>query len=335
MILFIVMQQFVMSLKQNLSISIMLVLVLATVLVGTFGFSYFEHEENEDGTEGDNVDLGTSFYWTMATVTTVGYGDISPASTGGRAIFYLVALMGISTISLALGTFASALVEVSLMKINGMGKTKQKGHIIIVGWNQVTENTYAELEARGEKIVVIDDDDDPVEMKARGVEFIKGRPSENTVLKRGGVEQARVMLIPIESDEETILIALKAKRLNPNLFVVATCDSAENLQTMVNTGIDTVIPQSDIIGTLLGNAVQEWPTVEFVSQILKQSQGVDLESMVLEEKATASELIDPVNQKIIAFKKDGKTQIAFSVNIELKPGDIIYYLDRGKNRERQ
>jgi voltage-gated potassium channel len=323
MILFIVFQNVFLSMKRNLSASVMVALLVVTLCLGTFGYAYFETDSN-----GESKDLGTSFYWTITTITTVGYGDEVPESTGGRMVFYIVAFLGISTISFAFGTFASKLMEASLMSVNGLGSTKQKNHTILIGWDQITEATYEELVSRGEKIVVIDDDDDPVEMKAKGVEFIKGNPSENSVLRRGGIEKAKTVLIPIENDEETILIALKAKRLNPEVFVVATCDSVENQSTMVATGIDIVIPQSEIIGTLLGNAVKEWETVEFMAELLKETEGLDLESLKVGEECKASHLLKFHYQKLIAYKRNGKTQIAFEDDPELKPGDIVYYLEK-------
>ena len=322
MIFFIAMQNLFMALRKNVSVTLMLILILATVLIGTLGFSHFEEDD-----KGDNVDLGTSFYWTITTVTTVGYGDISPATSGGRMVFYTVAFLGISTISFALGSNASVLVETSLRNMNGMGRTKMKGHIIIIGWNEVTEASYEELSSRGKSIVVIGDDDDAAEIRARGVEYIKGNPMENEALKRGNIENASVLLVPIESDEETILVALKAKKLNPDIFIVATCDHVENQSTMVHTGIDTVIPQSEIIGTLLGNAVTEGATVDFITELLKEKGEVDIESLEVVGEASASELLDPKTQKLIAFKKKGKTRIAFKEDVRLSPGDIIYYLE--------
>ncbi len=303
-------------------------LVTVTLLLGTLGFAYFEEDSN-----GKSMDHDTAFYLTITTVTTVGYGDFSPETSGGRVVFYTVAMLGIGTISFGLGTLTSNILEAELMKMNGMGKTKRKGHTIIVGWNEVTAATHIELSARGDRIVVIDDDENAPEMLAMGIEFIKGDPKDTSVLKRGGLDKASIILIPIESDEETLLIAMKARRLNPKISIVVTCDDPDNNGMMKDAGIDVVIPQSEIIGTLLGNATKEMDTINFISEILRVEEGIDLESRIIPEKKKSNEFLDAEKQKLIAYKRKGKTRIAFSDEVDLEAGDVIYYLDRRESED--
>jgi voltage-gated potassium channel len=56
-------------------------------------------------------DLGTSMWWALQTVTTVGYGDVVPAQTGGRVIGVFLMMQGIGTITVVAAAVTAGLIE--------------------------------------------------------------------------------------------------------------------------------------------------------------------------------------------------------------------------------
>jgi len=97
----------------NLKSSIALLLLI--IVIGTAGFHYFE-----------NVDLFISLYWTIATITTIGYGDVVPHTVGGR--IFSITIM-ISGVSVALYTFTAGMafsMEGELKNIMGVSKMQDK-----------------------------------------------------------------------------------------------------------------------------------------------------------------------------------------------------------------
>ena len=80
------------EIRRKPHINFIIALLTITILIGTFGFSYFERRS-----------LWDSFYWTIVVITTVGFGDIYPITFWGRIIFFIVAILGISTITMSIG----------------------------------------------------------------------------------------------------------------------------------------------------------------------------------------------------------------------------------------
>lgn len=76
------------------------------VMAGALGFHYME-----SGVNPNVHGFWDSFWWTIVTVTTVGYGDIYPVTTGGRIIAIFLMLGGIATLSAVTAVIAAYLVR--------------------------------------------------------------------------------------------------------------------------------------------------------------------------------------------------------------------------------
>jgi voltage-gated potassium channel len=78
-------------------------LALLTAMVGGAGFAA------EEG-----ISFGNGVYWAVTTMTTVGYGDITPKTTEGKVIAVLVMLVGIGTAALVIGAVAQRFLAPSV-----------------------------------------------------------------------------------------------------------------------------------------------------------------------------------------------------------------------------
>jgi len=339
---------------------LILSLTSVTFLLGTFGFRYYENEgidednENEiqdyldlrgwnDTTENrqsatmnsnqtDHIEYHTSFYWTFTTVTTVGFGDYSPATDEGRVVYYIVALTGISVLGIIIGELGSRLVELSFMKMKGFKKSKLKNHIIIVGWNATTEVAHSELINRGDKCVVIDGTKDFMEMKAQGVDLVVGNALDTEVLKKAAIESAQALIVPIKSDEDTVMISLKARRLNKNIRIIASVKDEQNMDIVQDAGVNQMIPASTINGLLLANSIGENLVVDFIVDICQELEGLDISQHILKTRMKIKDIpMDKKNKVITAYRR-GKPFLDFKPDTELDKGDWVLSLSYHENK---
>ena len=80
-------------------------------------------------------------------MTTVGFGDISPTSLGGRLIGVVLMFFGIGVLGMFTATIAGVFVEKRLRKERGMGSYDLEGHIILCEWNNRTREILKDLRA--------------------------------------------------------------------------------------------------------------------------------------------------------------------------------------------
>lgn len=201
--------------------------------------------------------LSTAFYYTVVTLSTVGYGDIVPVSPEARWFAVSLLIFGI-------GVFASAIASALGPKISGelqrMFNVKEKimelkEHVILVGDGAIARNTADELERRGVPFVQV------VVSRADAAtnenhQILEGDGTDDAILCRAGIQRARMVIAAREDDGENAFIALVAKDLNPNVRLLAVASSALSIRRLKLARADLVFSPAAVGSRLLADLVQ-------------------------------------------------------------------------------
>ena len=304
----------------------MLVLVMLTtvLILGSLSFYYFEQ-----GTGGVD-DVWDAAYWVVVTITTVGFGDIVPRTTGGRITFILVALGGIGTIAYVIEEIISFSTTSQLKKMFGLGAIKMKHHHIIAGWNTKTEEAINELNTLREDYVVVGLNFDQAQLNAAGIPFIAGDPTKSETLSRCNVKQAKTLMIPTENDSETIMVALAARKLNKDIQIVATCELREHVEMMRVAGINHVIPHTELGGRLIVHAVHEPIIVDFIMNATTSAGGIRLRQVEVNERTRLSDIKMKPHERVVALYRDRHFSLDFSPDHLLEKGDYLVVLSSAR-----
>ncbi len=205
------------------------------VIIGTLGFALIEH-----------VSPAYGFEWTIDTVTTLG-SIPDPSDTGGRVLKVGLELLGIGTLFYALATVAEFFVSGQLSGVLEERRIEKMissftDHYIVCGFGRVGRQVARDLRTAGAKFVVIDPN--PVNREAAlttGAPLIESQPSDDEVLKQAGIERALGVIACVDSDAENIFIALTARELRSDIFIVARASAEDSEKKMLRAGADRVI----------------------------------------------------------------------------------------------
>jgi voltage-gated potassium channel len=305
------------NLEEHIEKIRILALLFGVVIFGTIAFYYFERGSIEGLNPGD------ALYWVVVTITTVGYGDITPKTLGGRIIFVLVALGGISTIAYVLEQLIAFSTKNQIKLLFGSGAVKMKRHTIIVGWNAKAEEAIKELKSEDEAFLVVGRELDHAELNAEEIPHISGDPTKSETLNRCNIKEAKTLMISLENDSETIMIALAARKQNPNINIIATCETQEHVDMMRGAGIDQIISYAEISGRLLAHAVTEPVVVNFIVDATTSVEGFDLKQIKVESKMKLSDMSLSEDEKMIALYRNGSFILNFAVDAMLEEGDYL------------
>lgn len=253
---------------------------LVILLSSATGFYYFEGDQHPDLSWFDGL------WWAFVTMSTVGYGDISPTTTAGR---YLVAfptmLLGISILGYTLSSLGSALLERHSMKKRGLMTLKCKEHIIIVHYpgfekiNKVINQLQADSKCIDKQIVLIDDELTciPEELAKREVLFVSGHPAKSEVLKRANIEKATNVIILSknnpDSDSRALAVVLMMETIHPDIHSVVECTDPDQVKIMKTAGADSVVCIATMSANLLVQEMVDPGVQDVISQMTSNTFG--------------------------------------------------------------
>ena len=248
--------------------------IAVLILGGTAGLAFFEGRSLPD-----------ALWWSVVTLTTVGFGDISPVSLGGRLIGVVLMFFGIGVLGMFTATIAGVFVEQRMRKDRGMESYEFKGHIILCGWNgrmrEILADLRADARSAGADIVLVADiDAKPVADDK--LHFVRGDVTEEN-LKRAGIETAATAVIVGDRtldygarDAKTVLSTLTVESLNPDVYSIVELASEANVRHCEWAHADEIIVGAELCSRVMSTAALDHGISTVLRELLSAQVGQDL-----------------------------------------------------------
>lgn len=255
---------------RGLQISLLMILLL--IVFGAVGYMVIEGMTPVD-----------AFYMTIITVTTVGFGEVTPLSVPGRAFTSLLILTGIVTATNALGNMASILLGQHLwqsLRERRMNTQLEAlhGHYIICGYGRMGDQVARELGQRGQEYVVVDRNSDVHHhFLESGTLHVIGDATDDNVLISAGIQRAAGLVASLDNDPDNMMAVLTARGLNPGLHIVTRATSLEAESKLHRAGADHVISPWQTGGHRMAMALLKPVVHEFMDVLLEPDFGIGWE----------------------------------------------------------
>jgi voltage-gated potassium channel len=229
----------------------------------------------EGGADGTQVKtLAESFWMTVVTFTTTGYGDKIPVTWAGRIIMMFTMFSGIIVAGLLTGQIAGVLVQRSIERARGfINMEKKKGHFIICGWKKDMEKVVEQILVRNDELTADDivviaqlPDDQLMAIKQnetfKSIDIIKGDYFSEAVLNRANVKQATKVLIladdnknisTSEVDSRTVMTAMTIESIAKDTYVVAELIDKKFEPYLRMARVDEIIMSREYGRSLIAN----------------------------------------------------------------------------------
>jgi voltage-gated potassium channel len=229
------------------------------------------------------------YWWAIVTMTTVGYGDFSPATPAGRFFAVIIMFIGISLVSLLTASISSIFVAQKIREGKGLEQLNLNNHLILCGWNpnggRILDSIQHLSNGKKKELVLINEmnEEEVTQLKNRyqqlNINFVSGDFTQEEILNKANIFEANtVIVIPNTTgsevatyDEKTIFATLTIKSMDPNIRVVAYLLDRENLTHIKRANADEVVVGDDFSAHIIASHVVDPGIPQIANQLIESN----------------------------------------------------------------
>jgi voltage-gated potassium channel len=280
--------------------------------------------------DGDPVSALDAIYYASVTVTTTGYGDITPVSDSARAVTtFVVTPLRVLFLIVLVGTTIELLTErYRVTRAESRWRKRVHDHYVIAGYGTKGRGAVDTLVARGvslEQIVVIDVAGPALEeARERGLPTIQGDATRTSVLRHALIERAASVIVTCNRDDTATLVTLTAREMNANAVIVAAVRETENAHLLRQSGANTVIVSAEAAGRMLGYATDRPHAVTVMNDLIVAGLGLQLSERVV-DASEVGKAVQPKADELPVAVIRGDEYLPFTTNAlqNVQAGDVI------------
>ena len=300
--------------------SILLMLLSTTVLAiveyDTFRNSVSEHLGKDNPNFFDT--FYNTFWWSVVTFTTVGYGDVSPVTHFGKLLSIIIMLLNFGIVTLLGGAVASVLVAERLKGDDKLDESKFNGHLIIAGWNPFVPSVLRILQTgKNSTSVVILVNETDGELIERAISVFEDLDithlcenfTNETVLRKAFLDKAGMfMILPDNSgllpheepdEDKTVLTCLTAKAISEDCPVVAHVLNPENVSHLQRANVNEIVMPDEHVPHLLAKHVTNPGVPQLFDELINQEE----DDKGIQQVGIPRPLMGQTHNKISAYFK--------------------------------
>ncbi len=308
------------------------ILIAVLALVFTSAIVYLEGDCYQD--RGDETGLSwiDALYYATVTLSTTGYGDITPVCESARLVNVVVITpLRFLFLIVLVGTTIEVLTQRTREQMRSRRwRNNVNNHTVIIGYGvkgRAAARSLVDAGTDRHDIVVVATDRGEVDEATRdGFVGVVGDGRRENVLRDAAIERAKRIVVATNEDDTSILVTLTARRLSPDATIVAAVREAQNLEILRQSGANNVIPTAESAGRLMGLSLLSSTAGEIMEDLLDSGRGLE----VVEREITREEMglspadLDASGQIVLAVIRDGVAHRFDANDINrLEPGDRL------------
>ena len=241
---------------------------------------YLERDGYRDvDSEPTTLSLLDCVYYATVSLSTTGYGDITPVTDHARLMnVLLITPLRVLFLIVLVGTTVETLTSASrqALKIQRW-RHSVRDHTVVVGYGTKGRTAVSAMIGDGAipgEIVVVDTDQTSLDRaSAAGLVTVRGDANKSDVLRLAGAQRAKAIVVATNADATAVLVTLTARELAPHATIIAAVREAENAHLLRQSGADSVVVSSETAGRLLGLATSKPAVVEMIEDLLTPHEG--------------------------------------------------------------
>ncbi|MDA7817696.1 ion transporter [Sulfurimonas sp.] len=263
-------------------------LIFASIIVFVSSVLIYVMEANRADSPIDT--LYEAVYWSIVTISTVGYGDITPSTEAGRMVAMAVIVAGIAvfsfTTSLIVTAFTEKLDEIKDTKlIDDVAKMKE--FYLICGYESVSKEVAKKLTIKN-KVIILEESKEKAELaKKDGFFVLNYDPGSIDSYKKLRIDigtQVKAILCLGLSDVENVYTSLTVRSFNKDVYILSILKNKTNKNKLISAGVNEVFYEKELVGIIAKEFSGQPVAFEAIHSLRSNFNGIDMQELVVSER---------------------------------------------------
>ncbi len=235
--------------------------------------------------------LYEAFYWSIVTISTVGYGDVVAVSKEGQFVAVVVIFAGIAVLAFTTSLFVSAFTE----KLDDIKESKTIQDVsksnrlyVICGYENIAKEVAKKLLVAKFNVVVLDDDIQRVEnAKKDGLTALNYNPGSIDSYVKLNIDmstQIKAILCLREDDVENVYTALTVRSINKDVFIMSLLMNNTNRNKLLHSGVNEILYDKEFVGLVAREYVGQPVAFEAIHALRSETSAIHMEEIAITER---------------------------------------------------
>jgi voltage-gated potassium channel len=232
----------------------------------------------EQGAAGASIQsVGDALWYSLVTLTTVGYGDKYPITTAGKAIGAVFLLGSLGVLGALVYKASERIAQIRERRKMGYNGTSFERHVLILGWDDFARSVTQQLLDADQRVAIVTSRKDDVDLireqyPRERVFVLFADLKDHALLEKAGIRTAGMIFPNLESDTDKLIAVLNLKKHYPEAQFVVALENPDLKETFQTAGVTFVLSRSEIAAKMVASYIFEPDVAEYESDLITSAK---------------------------------------------------------------